>query len=215
MKKVFLFICCFAISVMSLSAANIEITFDGYAEGELLEQVQGDLTWTDGRESHPALSYLIEDGQLVIVQQEDRGQWIYINFENQTGPITVTWDWQFVGNEDQAEGIDVGFCLSDFDNFALGDNPETTWNEQGGMARMGVGGVLDARFGDLEGGGDYFKDADVVYSDGALIHMRMEIDGSSDEYSVYAQRDGEDEIQIADAFFLRRAFVDGIDTLSI
>jgi hypothetical protein len=72
-----------------------------------------------------------------------------------------------------------------------------------------------ARGGDLAGGGSYLAWEEVIYNDGALIHMRAEIDTENEEFSAWAQRDGEEERQVADTYLFRRGIVDGLDTLTI
>jgi len=201
------------------NAQMIEIDFDTYSEGELLGQTQSGLEWMDGgAEDNPPTSFVVQNGELTLIPEEVRGQWIYLQFENQTGPITVTWDWQYVG--DPTGDVDVGLCISDADNFSLGDNPAMTWPEQGAMARMSEQiddqtAILDARDGDLAGGGDYLAWEEVIYNDGALIHMRMEIDTENETFSAWAQKEGEEEAQIANEYLFRRGIVDGLDSLTL
>ena len=137
-----------------------------------------------------------------------------------TGPITVTWDWQFhCTNEIPADydptnnnyngqlpGYDHGFTLSDYANrIADGDigNPNWKYNELGTPLRLST--YQDCRhnaIGACGGGGDW-NNYGPEFKDGKVLHMKLIAYVANapaeyqNSYEVFAQRDGEDIWQTA------------------
>jgi hypothetical protein len=137
-----------------------------------------------------------------------------------TGPITVTWDWQFhCTNEIPADydptnnnynavlpGYDHGFTLSDYANrTADGDigNPNWKYNELSTPFRLSS--VQDARhngIGACGGSGDW-NNYGPQFKDGKVLHMKLiaYVADAPEEYrnsyEGFAQRDGEEMWQTA------------------
>ncbi|MGC9329300.1 MAG: hypothetical protein ACP5I1_16825 [Candidatus Hinthialibacter sp.] len=147
----------------------------------------------------------------------DDDTWVFIEFPNQdSGVMTVTWDWQYVGPVDST--IDVGFCISDKANFEFDGNPTLNWPEQSAMVRMQQETAeIDVRNGDWSGGGTYDAFESYPYTDGVKIYMRCEIasDFADQTYNVYAQKEGGDEVLLAENFGFRREYMEGLNTISI
>ncbi len=215
----------FALIVFSVSSINAQsikyIDFSeaqGYTDGQLVGQPAGaDVTWQSGS-SDPPDSFEVQDEQLVVTPTGEVDVWTYITFPPQTeGPMTVTWDWQYVGPEDST--VDVGFCISDTNNFDIDGDPNLGWPEQGAMCRMQQNtAVIDARFGDWFGGGQYQAAEEYPYTDGSLIHMRyvIDVDINVQTYDFFAQKEGEDEVQLADDFPYRREVTDqGLNAITM
>ena len=137
----------------------------------------------------------------MIIQLDGRDKiFFYIEFPLQKDDtITVTWDWQFVSEE--SLGMDLGFAISDKANMALNDSPYTEWNEQGCLTRMA--GEIDARNGDLVGGGSWAADEALPYKDGVPVSMRMVIEMPDWYFSLYGTREGEEEVLIAEEYSFR------------
>lgn len=215
-----------AAALFAVSSANAQVIYstsfsadEGYSNGTLVDQPAGaDDVWTGASETDGTDSYVVEDGQLVVTQTGVGSQWVYINFSVQSdGTLIVTWDWQYVGPADGV--VDFGFCISDSANFELIDgNPDATWNEQGAMVRMNENPSVDVRNGDWEGGGSYSAAAEYNYQDGAWISMRYEIEVFELTLDVFAQKDGEDEVQLADDYGFRRipsVDTDGVNSITM
>jgi hypothetical protein len=141
------------------------------------------------------------------------------------GPITVTWDWQFVStNEIPADydptnnnysavlpGFDHGFTLSDYANRVanqgdLGDtvpNPNWKYSELSTPFRLGT--YQDARHNaiGLCGGNGDWNNYGPEFKDGKLLHMKLVAYVTNapveyqDTYEAWAQREGEDVWQTA------------------
>lgn len=180
----------------------------GYIEGPLVGQPAGAAqVWQDGAPSSPAVNFEVLDEAMVTTVDLGGNTWVYIMFPVQQEFITATWDWRYVGPADGL--VDTGINFSDTVNFNFDGNPALNWNEQGAMIRMTSDtangtGVIDVRDGDWEGGGSYGAMSEVKYQDGTTIHMRAEIDIVAWTYNVFARREGEQEVQLAQDFGFRR-----------
>ena len=147
-----------------------------------------------------------------------------IGFPKQmTGPITITWDWQFhCTNEIPADydptnnnynaqlpGYDHGFGLADFANRTADGyygNPNWVYNECSTGVRLSS--RQDCRFNGLGvcgGSGNWF-DRGPEFKDGKVLHMKTimyvadGVDGDltyMNTYDNFAQRDGENVWQTA------------------
>ena len=193
---------------------------EGYVEGPITDQPAGaSNVWTDGVEAVPSTDYItVENEKMVLAQNGDGADtWTYIQFPNVSeGNITVTFEWQYFGAEDA--NIDVGLCISDVANIELDGNTDLTWNEQSAMCRMQEANpVIDVRDGDWAGGGSYTALVSYPYTDGKLMYMRYEIDVDfPDQYlTVYAQKEGEDEVMLAENYGFRREWFDGLNSVMI
>ena len=86
------------------------------------------------------------------------------------------------------------------------------------MVRTNPQGFIDARNGDLEGGGEY-PATTFNYQDGKKIHVRIEVDAKNLTYDVFLKKEGDaTETQIADDYFFRRMPSDqtgGLNCLAI
>jgi hypothetical protein len=168
----------------------------------------------------------IGGGQMMVASDGNFGTnkatyFFKIDFPKQmTGPITVTWDWQFhCTNEIPADydprtntyhnilpGYDFGFTLADYANrTADGDigNPNWKYNELSTGVRLSK--YQDCRYngvGVCGGGGSWF-DHGVEFKDGKVLHMKTimyvadGVDGNgtyANTYDNFAQRDGEEEV---------------------
>ncbi|MBN2326615.1 MAG: hypothetical protein JXR73_05625 [Candidatus Omnitrophica bacterium] len=226
MKMKSVFVVLFAMCLISVMNVQGQIYFstsfseaEGYTNGPVMGQPAGsDAVWQDGASVPSELYAYIENEALVMYQNgDDQDTWVFIEFPNQnSGVMTVTWDWQYVGPEDS--NIDVGVCISDKFNFEFDGNPLLGWPEQSAMTRMQQdSAVIDARNGDWSGGGTYDAFEAFSYTDGVKIYMRCEIalDPADQTYSVYAQKEGGDEVQLAENFGFRREYIDGLNTVSI
>ncbi len=178
----------------------------GYVDGPVVAQpAGGEYTWLEGVAAVPAGDMIaIADEALLLTQVPDTDVWAYFHFPTQMeGDLYVTWDWQYVGPADS--NIDVGVNISDSVNFNLDGNPDLTWNEQGAMCRMQEANpIIDVRNGDWEGGGTYASLVELNYTDGALIHMRMVVHIVDLTLDVYAAKDGEAEVTLAEGYGFRR-----------
>ncbi len=177
---------------------------EGYTDGLLVGQpAGGDSQWTAASTVQGDNTFTIQNEAMLVHPDGSSVIWVYMPFPAQKkNIITVTWDWQYFGPPEKK--MDLGFTTSDSVNFMVDGDPFTVFNEQCTPTRMGD--VVDARRGnDLAGGGDWISDNGVEYRDGALIHMRMVVDSVEWMFDVFAQRDGEDEVQVADDFLFRRA----------
>lgn len=209
--------------------ANAQLIFQsdfssaqGYKDGPVAGQPAGaSSVWISGNSSVPADNIVVQNGSLVTTVTGADSKWVYILIPVQKGAFTVTWDWQYIGPA--GVFVDTGFCLSDTGNFGLDGNADPTFNEQGAMTRMtndttNGTGVIDVRDGDWSGGGSYKVSKAVLYQDGKKISMRAEIDASSYYFDVFAKREGEQEVQIADDWGFRRlptAETNGLNCVSI
>ncbi len=188
---------------------------EGYSDGLLEGQPAGaDDVWTNGVADVSPDSFVVSNESLVITP-EGVDRWVYIAFPIQSsGAITITWEWQYVGPEDS--NVDIGFCIAEMDNFMLDGNSDLTWNEQSCMTRMQQeANVIDVRDGDWAGGGSYSAFEDYPYTDGKLIFMRYEIDVENQTYDVYAQKEGEDEVMLADDYGYRRETIEGLNSITL
>lgn len=165
-------------------------------------------------------------GQMMVASDNNNGTnaatyfW-KLSFPKQlTGPITVTWDWQFkCTNEIPADydpktntynsvlpGYDHGFTLADYANRTVdGDigNPNWKYNELSTGVRLSS--RQDCRYngvGACGGGGSWF-DRGPEFKDGTVLHMKTVmyvadgVDGQgsyANTYDNFVQRDGEEEI---------------------
>ncbi|MGI6458111.1 MAG: hypothetical protein ACOX5R_21170 [bacterium] len=183
----------------------LEINFtDGYTAGAELAGQQG---WTQGAGS-AVTNWMVEDDLLRSHPDATGGQFIYLEFPVQQGIVTATWEWQYEG--DGTVGSNTGFGLMDTANIELDNDGQIDFNELSTLCRMATGitdvpDTIDARYGDLVGGIDFRALTPVPYMDGTKITVRMVVDVSNQTYDVYAQREGEAEVQLADDFPFRRA----------
>lgn len=215
-------VCCLMLAFAGGADAQLvkQINFskaEGYVDGLLVGQPTSGDKWTaasvaQGENCFNVLNeamYVHPDGTGVI--------WVYINIPVQTkAPVTATWDWQYFGAPENK--MDLGFTVSDSNNYNNDGDPNTIFAEQCTPTRMGD--LIDARKGDWNGGGNWISDNGVVYRDGVLVHMRMVIDPREGEWSfdVFAQREGEAEVQVADDFEFRlapTAETNGVNDISL
>jgi hypothetical protein len=188
----------------------------GYKDGPLVGQPAGAATkWIDGNPGDPADTFAVSNGAMVITPIGGANKWAYITFPVQSkGTLIVSWDWQYVGPEDS--NVDIGFNVSDTENFGFDGNPALNWPEQGAMCRMQQdSNVIDVRNGNWEGGGSYQALQEFSYTDGKLVSMRYEINLDEQTYDCYAQKEGETEILLADGFGFRREMIAGLDSLTM
>jgi len=196
----------------------------GYKDGPLVGQPAGAGTvWLNGNDAEGNPTYAVLNQQLVITQEVDEAgnafdRWALLPLPPQTGKFTVTFDWQYVGPTDGS--VDVGFCISATENYAIDGNDAPTYSEQGVMCRMQSGDgteVIDVRNGDWAGGGTYEASEDIFYTDGVKYYMRYEIDASQavQTYDVYLRPEGKTEIKLADMFGFRRDCPNGLDTIAL
>jgi len=105
------------------------------------------------------------------------------------GPLTVTWDWQFVPTnkipadyneytnnyQSSLVGCDHGFCLADYENRWLSypGTGDPNWTYGVNCTPVRMGGVQDCRYNGqgLCGGGGSWPDYGPQYRDGKLLHM--------------------------------------------
>ncbi len=193
---------------------------EGYTEGPLLGQPAGaDNVWQEGNEGAEGNRdeiWVVSDGKLVITQDgQGSAIWGYIEFPEQLeGMITVTWEWQYFGPEDGT--VDIGLCISDTANFENDGNPALNWPEQSAMSRMQQNdGVIDVRDGDWFGEGDYAAFEEFPYADGILVYERFEIDLDNQTYDVYVQKEGQDEVMLADDFGFRYELIEGLNAVTM
>jgi hypothetical protein len=189
---------------------------EGYVSGPLVGQPSGSsAVWASasankGDSIFPSYGkvFSVSTNETMLVHPDHSGTalgviWVTVPFPTQkVGPLTATWDWQFFGMSDL--GSDLGFTIGDTENFNIDGDPNTVFNEQSAITRMGA--LVDARKGDglFEGGGDWISDNGVIFKDGVLIHMRMVLHLDDQSFDVFATRDGEEEVQVADRFPFRR-----------
>jgi len=152
-----------------------------------------------------------------------------IDFPKQmTGPITVTWDWQFKCTNEipadydptnnnynplvnpQLPGFDHGFGLADYANrTADGDIGNPNWKYSELSTGVRLSSRQDCRYNGLMvcGGGGSWFDRGPEFKDGKVLHMKTihyVNDGKDGDlwyantYDNFAQRDGEDIWQTAD-----------------
>ncbi len=214
-------------SVLTLQAQellNIEFSSaEGYVDGELVAgQPEGaENQWMDLRDAFSAASqlanldpadlYYIDNEQLVVLQNGGGASWVIILFPVQTtGVLTLTWDWQYVG--DPGLSIDVGINLSDTANYSpdISEGSLSVWGRQTTSVRMAQSGIMDVRCGDTYSALESFD-----YRDGSLIHMRYIVNLDEKSFDVYAQKEGEDEVALGIGCGFRRDVLEGIDHLSI
>lgn len=147
-----------------------------------------------------------------------------MDFPNQKrGPVTVTWDWQFMNtnevpadfdptNNPHAElpGFDHGFTLSDWANRTAQEDSPGNPNWKYGELSTGVrlSSVQDCRYnsiGTCGGGGSWF-DKGPPFKDYKVLHMKQVVYLTNgyygdlayvNTYDNWAQRDGEDLWQTA------------------
>jgi hypothetical protein len=137
-----------------------------------------------------------------------------------TGPITITWDWQFhCTNEIPADynpktntynsslpGFDHGFGLADYANRAAdGDIGNPNWKYSELSTGVRLSSRQDCRYnqpGACGGGGSWF-DHGPEFKDGTVLHMKTIMyvaNGANGDlsyantYDNFVQRDGEEEI---------------------
>jgi hypothetical protein len=133
-----------------------------------------------------------------------------------TGPITVTWDWQFhCTNEIPADfdptnnaynstlpGYDHGFTLSDWANRFAGNAPSTNpnWIYSDLSTPFRLSSYQDGRHNGIDvcGGSGDWNNYGPVFKDGKLMHMKMVTyvkDAPAeirDSYEGWCQRQGEE-----------------------
>ena len=196
---------------------------EGYKNGQLIGQpVGGDTVWTsfsknkgDNGVVAGETVFAVSEERMVIHPDNSNDlldadgvkmDMMYLGLPfpvQKKGPVTLTWDWQFFGTEDLK--TDLGFTCSDTENVKLGDSEEwAVFNELSAITRMGD--LVDARNGDgnFAGDGSWVSDNGIVYRDGVLIHMRMVVDLVNWTFDIFATREGEEEVQVADDFYIRR-----------
>ncbi len=159
--------------------------------------------------------YFIENEKLIVLQEGGGASWIYIMFPPQTeGDLILTWDWQYVGPEDQ--NIDVGINLSDSANYSLDitEGSLSGWGRQTTTARM----QQDDSVVDLYNSSAYEALEPYSYADGAIISMRYIVHLDQKSFDVYAKKEGEAEVALGINYGYRRdvsAETNGLDHLSI
>lgn len=189
----------------------------GYADGPVIGQpAKSAVQWTDFNPDTPATTYVVDNGALLIKEETVDAHWAVMDIPVMKETFTAAWDMQFIG--ESAGIIDVGICFSDKANYELDGNSVPTYNEQGTMVRTNPQGFIDARNGDLEGGGEY-PATTFNYQDGKKIHVRIEVDAKNLTYDVFLKKEGDaTETQIADDYFFRRMPSDqtgGLNCLAI
>jgi hypothetical protein len=132
-----------------------------------------------------------------------------------TGPITVTWDWQFHStneipadynvytNKGSLPGFDTGFTFSDYQNRLMDGNDNWVYNELCTPFRLG--GVQDARHNGIGlcGGSGDWNNYGPEFKDGKLLHMKLIAYVTNapaeymNSYDGFCQRDGETNWQTA------------------
>jgi hypothetical protein len=168
-------------------------------------------------------------GQMMVASDGNRGTnaatyfW-KMDFPKQiTGPITVTWDWQFkCTNEIPADyhpltnnynsvlpGYDHGFGLADYANrTADGDIGNPNWKYSELSTGVRLSSRQDCRYNGLGacGGGGSWFDRGPEFKDGKVLHMKTimyvanGVKGDvtyANSYDNFAQRDGEEVWQTA------------------
>jgi hypothetical protein len=198
-----------------------EINFsaaEGYSDGLLTSQPAGaDDMWKIASANQGDNVFTVANEALLVHPDGTDKIWLNIQFPIQKaadGPLTITWDWQYFGPEEKK--MDLGFAISDKANQLLNDDPFAEWSEQGSMTRMAD--AIDARKGDYVGGGSWTADEAVPYRDGVKVYMRMVLDLEMYDFNLYAQREGEDEILVAEFFPMRRMpseETDGVNCLTM
>lgn len=108
----------------------------------------------------------------------------------------------------------MGLNISSTANWGVSDPSTMTFNEQGAMARMSSP-TFDAINSDLNGAGTYGFIDSIDYHDGAVYHMRMEVDVEFNEFNLYGTREGETEEFVIGEFYGFRRGSDTVDYLSI
>ncbi|MDP8245041.1 MAG: hypothetical protein P9L94_13230 [Candidatus Hinthialibacter antarcticus] len=192
------------IKAVDFSAAS------GYVDGPVEDQGDGDSVWITGTASNGTSRFEVVNEKLVVTQNPDDSQWIYLFMPTLQGDFSATWDWQFIraaeNVDDVSDTVDFGFTFSDSVNFELTDgNPAINFNECGMMIRMNANPIsLDARDGDWAGGGTYTSVNPLDYRGGELISMRVEVNALEEIYDAYASYDGGEEIMLADDYGFRR-----------
>ncbi len=202
----FLWICMMVFAVNPQAQLIKQINFsaaEGYTDGLLVGQpANSEARWTAASEAQGVDVFNVANEAMFVHPDGTGVIWLYMDFPVQkTGVITATWDWQYFGPEEKK--MDLGFTISDKGNYMVDGDPNTVFNEQSSITRMGD--LIDARNGDWDGGGEWISTNGVVYRDGVLVHMRMEVDTVEWIFDIYAQRDGEDEALVADDFYFRRS----------
>jgi len=206
-------VCCILLSMAGGANAQLikQINFskaEGYVDGLLVGQpANATDKWTAGSVVQGENTFNVQN-EAMYVHPDGKASsviYLYIPFPVQKikegNIITATWDWQYFG--DPANNMDLGFTISDSGNFNIDGDPMTVFNEYCTPTRMGS--LIDARAGnDLAGGGNWVSDNGVEYRDGVLVHCRLVVDIFNYEFDFFAQREGEDEVQVADDFLFRR-----------
>ncbi len=217
MKKIFgiTSLCLIIVAVAVAPQAQVIKAVDfsaasGYSDGPLEGQGDTDSVWINGHDTNLNTRFEVVNEQLVVTQNPDDNQWIYLSMPTLQGDFSATWDWQFVRPaendiDDVSDTVDFGFTFSDSVNFeAVDGNPNINFNECGMMIRMNTDPDLDARNGDWAGGGSYSAVNPIDYRDGSPISMRVEVNALDEIYDAYVSIDGGDEIQLADDYGFRR-----------
>ncbi len=114
-------------------------------------------------------------------------QWQSFEIENQTGEFIAEFD--MVASMDSIDAV-TGFLKG----------ISTGFGDLSCIVRFTKDGRLDAR-----NGGSYEYDADIPYSAGQNMHVRMEINVGTNTYDVYVTPEGGSEIQLADDYGFRRS----------
>lgn len=204
-------LCCMLLSLAGGANAQLikQINFskaEGYVDGLLVGQPAGDADkWTAASVVQGEKTFNVQDEAMYVHPDGTGVIYLYMPFAVQKikegNIITATWDWQYFG--DPANNMDLGFTISDSGNFNIDGDPNVVFNEYCTPTRMG--GLVDARAGnDLAGGGNWISDNGVEYRDGVLVHSRLVVDIFNYTFDFFAQREGEDEQQVADDFLFRR-----------
>jgi len=215
--------CLGLIPVGSLHAQQIvAIDFSkaqGYVDGPIIGQPAGQaVKWQDGGGNATGFPVFTLANETLVVAADgaDGGKWLLLPIKEQTGKFTVTFDWQYVGPADGS--VDVGFCISDTANFNTDGDGLPTFNEEGVMCRMQeVDKVIDARNGDLAGGGAYAAFEVVSFTDGKKFSMRYEVNAAADvqTFNVFVRPEGAAEVSLAEDFGFRRGDQTGLNVIAI
>jgi len=114
-------------------------------------------------------------------------QWQAFEIENQTGEFIAEFD--MVASMDSIDAV-TGFLKG----------IPTSFGDLSCIIRFTKDGRLDAR-----NGGTYEYDADIPYTAGQNIHVRMEINVGTNTYDVFVTPEGGEEQQLADDYAFRRS----------
>ncbi|RJP22526.1 MAG: hypothetical protein C4527_21735 [Candidatus Omnitrophota bacterium] len=211
-------------SLQAQQLLNIDFSAaQGYVNGDMVagQPAGAEYPWLDLRDTFgeatqiasldPAEFFYLDNEKLVILQTGGGASWVIIMFPLQTtGILTLTWDWQYIGEANQS--IDIGINLSDTANYSasITEGSLSGWGRQSTTARMAQAGVVDIYSRTAYSALEPFD-----YRDGKKIFMRYIVNLDTKTFDVYAQKEGEAEVAIGLDCGYRRGVLRGIDHLSI